>query len=84
MKTNTNNEFHDLMTTPLRRARLNAGLTALALSCVSGTTENRYWQIERGRFRPRHDEAQRLADVLRVPVDELFPNGIQSKGGRNE
>lgn len=58
-------------------ARLRAGLSAFMLANRAGTTEPRVFMLERRRFRPRHDEAQRLAQVLGLPVNELFPDGTQ-------
>jgi ribosome-binding protein aMBF1 (putative translation factor) len=63
--------------TPLRTARLRAGLSAISLAGLSGTTEPRIYQLERRRFRPRNDEAHRLAQALGLPVNELFPDGVQ-------
>jgi transcriptional regulator with XRE-family HTH domain len=74
MKTTTN---HDQPGIPLRTARLRAGLSAIALAMRAGTTEPRIFSLERRRFRPRHDEAYRLAQVLGLPVNELFPDGVQ-------
>lgn len=71
MKTTTNQE------SPLRAARLQLGLTAYQLALKAGTTEPRIFMLERRRFRPRHDEGRRLAAVLKLPVNDLFPDGIQ-------
>ncbi|HMP71772.1 MAG TPA: helix-turn-helix transcriptional regulator [Kiritimatiellia bacterium] len=71
----------DKVKSELKQARIESGLTALQLAEIAGTNEARIYQVERGRFRPRPDEAQRLADVLRIPVESLFPNGVQTKGG---
>jgi len=55
-----------------------AGLTALELADLAGTTENRLFPIERGRFRPRADEAARLASALGVSIHDIFePAGVQ-------
>jgi DNA-binding XRE family transcriptional regulator len=59
--------------TTLREARLKARLTALGLGKLADVPEMRVFHIERGRYRPRLDEAQRLARVLGQPVEELFP-----------
>ena len=69
------------MTTPLRAARLEARYTALELAEAAATTENRLFQLERGRFRPRPDEARQLAVALNRDVQDLFPGGIQKRGG---
>jgi transcriptional regulator with XRE-family HTH domain len=81
---NNTNERGETMATQLKIARTAAGMTALELARAAGTTENRLFQIERGRFRPRPDEARGLALVLGEPVETLFPGGIQPEGGRNE
>ena len=66
----------------LKLKRMNAGLTACDLAALADTAEMRVYQMERGRFRPRPDEAEKLARVLGMDATELFPNGIQkSKGG---
>jgi DNA-binding XRE family transcriptional regulator len=43
----------------------------------AATTEARLYQLERRRFRPRPDEARRLAAVLNLTVEKLFPDGVQ-------
>ena len=67
------------METPMHKARTAAGLTAIALAEIAGTTEQRVYMVERGRYRPRTDEAARIARVLGVSVEALFPN---LKGGK--
>jgi transcriptional regulator with XRE-family HTH domain len=62
---------------PLREARLAAGLTAMRCAEQAATTEARLYQLERRRFRPRPDEARRLAAVLNLTVEKLFPDGVQ-------
>lgn len=68
---------------PMRSARTELGITALDLAEMCGTTEPRVYMLERGRFRPRPDEAVNLARVLGVDVEDLFPGGIQ-EGARHE
>ncbi|NLN03100.1 MAG: transcriptional regulator [Lentisphaerae bacterium] len=65
--------------TRLKTARLRAGLTALRLAelTAGGTTENRLFQLKRGRFKPRAAEAAALARALGMAVEELFPLGTQ-------
>ncbi len=72
------------MSTQLKIARTAAGMTALELARAAGTSENRLFQIERGRFRPRPDEARGMALVLGESVETLFPGGIQPEGGRRD
>ena len=65
--------------TRLKTARMRAGLTALRLAELTegGTTENRLFQLERGRFKPRAAEAAALARALGLSVPALFPEGTQ-------
>ena len=65
--------------TNLKAARLRAGLTALRLAELTkgGTCENRLFQFERGRFKPRAAEAAALARALGLSVETLFPAGTQ-------
>ena len=66
----------------LQLKRTTAGLTAADLARLADTAEMRVYQFERGRFRPRPDEAARIAKVLGADVDDLFPAGVQQlKGG---
>lgn len=62
------------MTTQLRTARQAANLTALQLADAASTLESRVYQIERGRYRPRPDEARRLALALGADPVEMFPS----------
>jgi len=68
------------MTTQLRIARRAAKLTALQLADAASTLESRVYQIERGRYRPRPDEARRLAEVLEADPAEMFPGALESRG----
>ena len=71
------------MTTALRKARQRAGLTAIQLAEAAGTTETRVYSCERGRFRPRPDEARRLALALGADPVEMFP-GVFREGASDE
>jgi len=71
-----------LIRTPLKRARLQAGLSAIQLADIASTTENRLYQLERGRFRPRPAEAAGLAAALNQELSKLFPSGVQEQGAR--
>ena len=64
--------------TQLKQARKTAGLTAIRLAELARSTEQRVYHIERGRYRPRPDEAGRIAAALNSTVSELFPGGVQS------
>lgn len=57
----------------LKTARKRAGLTALALGQAAGVNELRLYQLERGRFPPHRDEAERLAAALGMKPEKLFP-----------
>ena len=58
----------------LHEARKAAGLTAYQLATAASTREPRIYAFERDRYRPRVDEAQRIADVLHCDAAELFPS----------
>lgn len=71
------------MTTQLRNMRRAANLTALQLADAASTLESRVYQIERGRYRPRPDEARRLALALGADPVEMFP-GVFREGASDE
>lgn len=66
---------------PLRHARISAleiarksaGLTAAEMAKAIGVSASHISQIERGWRTPSLAVKQRLAALLRSPVDELFP-----------
>lgn len=58
----------------LKTAWQAAGLTAAALAEIAGTNEMRLYAISRRRYRPRPDEARRIAEVLRIDPAKLFPD----------
>jgi len=58
--------------------RNKAGLTAYAIAQQIGTNETRVYAIERGRYRPKKDEAARIAKALGCAVVDIFPHGVQS------
>ena len=64
---------------PLHIARHRAGLTAFELAQAAGTREPRIFAFERARFRPRFDEAERIAKALNDDPARLFPDGFQSE-----
>ena len=57
----------------LKTARRQLGLTALELGDRAGVTEEKVFQVERGRYRPTREEAIRWADVLSIPRETAFP-----------
>jgi putative transcriptional regulator len=63
----------DKMQNNLRLFRTSGGHTAKKLADLAGSEEMRIYFIERGRFRPRLEEATRLASALNSTVDQLFP-----------
>ena len=67
---------------PLHKARLAAGLTAWELAQAARTREPRIYAFERERYRPRADEAQRIAVALGHEVEDLFPEGFNERGRR--
>ena len=56
----------------LKTARRQRGMTAFELAQEIGTTENRVYGIERGRYRPDADLALRWAAALGLNPDEAF------------
>jgi transcriptional regulator with XRE-family HTH domain len=65
----------------LRQARMKARLTAFALAERAESKEGRIYAFERGRHRPKRDEALRISAVLGERADDLFPDVFQ-EGGR--
>lgn len=66
----------------LKNARRAAGLTALRLSELSGIAEQKIYAVERGRYRPRRDEALTWAAALAMPPETAFPELFDTEGGR--
>lgn len=56
----------------LARIRHQRLLSQTDLAIEVGINQTRLSQIERGRRSATPDEAQRIADVLRVPVTTIF------------
>ena len=54
--------------------RTAKGMTAIQLAESAQTSESRIYNIERGRHRPRPDEARRWAAVLGVSPEVAFPD----------
>jgi len=67
----------------LKVARLSLGLTALDLGERAAIHEEKVFQVERGRYLPTCDEAQRWATVLAMAPEQAFPElfGACAKGG---
>lgn len=63
----------------LRLFRMSGGYTAKKTADLAGTEEMRIYFIERGRFRPKPEEAIRLATALNSTVDQLFPGFWKEK-----
>ena len=57
----------------VRKARRQLGLSALALSELTGIGEDKIFQVERGRYLPTRAEAEAWASVLRQDPEALFP-----------
>ena len=57
----------------LKQARERNGLTALQLAAKAETSEARLYSYERGRCTPKPDEAARIAAVLGVTLESIFP-----------
>jgi transcriptional regulator with XRE-family HTH domain len=58
--------------TPFRRIRLEKGLSQYDLSALSGIVQPRISVLERGIFKPRASEAEKLARALNIDVENLF------------
>ncbi len=63
-----------LKRTVLTQARLKQGLTALDLAGQLGISENRVYAIERGRTKPRVEEALLWAGKIKLDFDTAFPD----------
>jgi transcriptional regulator with XRE-family HTH domain len=60
-------------TTEMLRARRRKGFSQEYVACKAGTTQPTYSRIESGFIQhPDKDIVQRIADILEVPLDELF------------
>lgn len=66
----------------LQDARRVLGLTALDVGEQIGTTEERIFAVERGRYRPRIDEAVLWAAALSMPPSVAFPELFTTEDGR--
>ena len=61
------------MPNPIREKRLALGMSARALSMAAGFCEGKVARWERGAERPSPKNAVILAQYLKCPVDEIFP-----------
>lgn len=60
----------------LRRARLKASMTQLALATASGTTESYISQIEGGQINVTLETMERLAAALDMAAGDLLPCSV--------
>lgn len=58
----------------LRALRMKAGMTALEVGRRARIAELRVYALERNRFPPHPDEAERLGRVLEFDPRALWPN----------
>lgn len=63
----------------LLAARMEAGLSRLDLSRVTGIPVDTIRDYERGRYVPSVDRLGDMADALHVPVDALFAESDVTK-----
>ncbi|MBY4676340.1 helix-turn-helix domain-containing protein [Marinobacterium arenosum] len=56
----------------LKQLRKRHGITQEGLAGLTGLTTESISNIERGIFGPKFDTLEKLADVLEVPVKQLF------------
>ena len=59
----------------VRRLRVLAGLTQDALAAAARLDRGNLSELENGLLDPRISTLIRIADVLKVPVSELFNSG---------
>jgi len=59
--------------TPLKKARMLKGLNQYDVACRTNITQPRLSLIENGYCEPKTEEKRILANILGVPVEELFP-----------
>jgi transcriptional regulator with XRE-family HTH domain len=69
--------------TRLRELRTARGMTAHALGMAAGLNEMRVFAIERGRFRPKLEEAARMAVILGCDPLALNPRIPKSYGAHD-
>jgi transcriptional regulator with XRE-family HTH domain len=63
----------------LQTLRKEKGLTALQLARAAGTFEPRIYAFERQRFSPNYAEGVRIAEVLGIPLADLFPRLVEKR-----
>lgn len=70
--------------TPMKKKRLELGLTAARLAELAGTQEMRVYFLERDRFLPKVPEAVRLAGALTQQTRLSVPFIKPPEAGRPE
>ncbi len=63
-----------------RNRRRALGLTALGLAEIAHLTEEKVYQVERGRYNPTPEEGRRWAAALGVDAGEIFPDLFPAEG----
>jgi transcriptional regulator with XRE-family HTH domain len=58
---------------PLKKARVLQGITQFKLSLQTSINSTRLSLLENGFIKPRQEEKEILAKVLKVDVKEIFP-----------
>ncbi len=66
----------------LKTARLAAGLSAIELGENIGISEQRIFDIERGRYLPKPAEAHKWAGVLCINPEFAFPEMFKDEASR--
>ena len=61
-------EFGDWLTERMRSRRMSAR----AMAIYMGVTHNTVLMWSRGIFRPKFEYCQKIADVLRVPISDVY------------
>ena len=64
----------------VRSARLSAGVPLAALAQETGRSISYFYALERGLTTPTRPDAEKIAQVLGVPVEELFERVRESTG----
>jgi predicted transcriptional regulator len=65
---------------PLRKARVDAGLSVSELSRISGVSPKSIYSLEEGHRKGSVDAWRRLSSALAVPMDEIVGHVVVPLG----
>ncbi len=68
------NSFEAGFQTALRRQRLESGISQIELARRTGIAQARIWLIEQGGARPGKQAAEKIAAVLGLEPEKVFPD----------